>query len=543
MYDMLQDGRRTGVKKRGAAGAVRPAAPAVLCAAFFFCLLLSAAPALPAGDAHPPRDEAAAERPPAFDPAGGKMEAAVLYRPVLKKTSALGPATRNIRVLVHYGRSEFFVANGRPFGFECEAFTEYEKFLNKSVRKKKPKIGITFIPVRFEELIPFLVEGKGDIAAGFITATAERRRKAAFTKPYLDNVSEVLVANDAVEAPKSLNELSGRKVHVLRGSSFEQHLRELNGGLKAAGLKPVEVVEMPASANADDILEMVNAGILELTFVDDFIGRLWEQVLPHIKVVKEVALNEGGGIAWAVRPDNPEFLNSLNSFIDYAAKNLRRRTAEVMRRYFKDTKFIENPLANELSGRVRQLGPMFKEAGERKKLDWLMMMAQGYQESQLNQKLKSKKGAIGIMQLLPATGRSMGYRDITKARNNISAGVAYLDWIRTNYFNADDIPQDARVDFSLAAYNAGPMRIQAMRRETGRRGLNPNLWFDHVERVALDKIGEETVRYVANVNRYYIAYRMSHEIDKDRNLIGPPAAASPGLPAAASPGAPPASAR
>jgi membrane-bound lytic murein transglycosylase MltF len=524
---VLRDVTKTLVRKKGASGLVRCAAPAVLCAAFFFSLLPSAASAPSAGDAVPPRDGASSSKPPAHDPAGGKMEAAVLYRPVLKKTSDLGPGTRNIRVLVHYGRTEFFVANGRPFGFECEAFTEYEKFLNKSVRKKKLKIGITFIPVRFEELIPFLLEGKGDIAAGFITATAERRRKAAFTNPYIDNVSEVLVAHAGVEAPKSLNELSGRKVHVLRGSSFAQHLRELNGRLKAEGHKPVEVVEMPASANADDILEMVNAGILEFTFVDDFIARLWEQILPQIKVVKGVKLNEGGSIAWAVRPDNPELLNSLNAFIDYAAKNLRRRTAEVMRRYFKDTKFIENPLANELSGRVRQLSPMFKEAGERKKLDWLMMMAQGYQESQLDQRLRSRKGAIGIMQLLPATGRSMGYRDITKARSNIAAGVAYLDWIRSNYFNADDIPQDARVDFSLAAYNAGPMRIEAMRREARRRGLNPNLWFDHVERVCLDKIGEETVRYVANVNRYYIAYRMSHEIDKDRNLIGPPAAATP----------------
>ena len=520
---MLQDGTIRRLKKRGAAGAGSLPVAAVGCLAFFFCVLLPAAPASPAGDAVQPHDGASASRPSAHDPAGGEEATAVLYRPVLKRTSDLGPGTRNIRVLVHYGRTEFFVANGRPFGFECEAFTAYEKFLNKSRRRKKPKIGITFIPVRFEELIPFLLEGKGDVAAGFITATAERRQKVAFTEPYIDNVSEVLVANAAVEAPKSLNELSGRKVHVLRGSSFAQHLRDLNGRLEAAGLKPVEVVEMPASANADDILEMVNAGILELTFVDDFIARLWEQVLPQIKVVREVTLSEGGDIAWAVRPANVELLKSLNAFIDYAAKNLRRTTAEVMRRYFKDTKFIENPLTNELTGRARQLGPIFKEAGEKRKLDWLMMMAQGYQESQLDQRRRSKKGAIGIMQLLPTTGRSMGYRDITNARNNIAAGVAYIDWIRTNYFNTDDIPQDARVDFSLAAYNAGPMRIQAMRQEAKRRGLNPSLWFDHVEHVVLDKIGEETVRYVANVNRYYIAYRMSHEIDKERYSIGPPA--------------------
>jgi membrane-bound lytic murein transglycosylase MltF len=145
-----------------------------------------------------------------------------------------------------------------------------------------------------------------------------------------------------------------------------------------------------------------------------------------------------------------------------------------------------------------------------------MVMAQGYQESELNQNRKSPRGALGVMQLLPSTAKSVGFSDIRTARNNIAAGVAYLDWIRKNYFNEPDIPAEARVDFSLAAYNAGPLRIQSLRHEAKKRGLNPNLWFNNVERVALDKIGEEPVRYVSNINRYYIAYRMSHEIEKGR---------------------------
>lgn len=145
-----------------------------------------------------------------------------------------------------------------------------------------------------------------------------------------------------------------------------------------------------------------------------------------------------------------------------------------------------------------------------------MMMAQGYQESQLDQNTISPRGAIGVMQVLPATGKSVGFNDIRNARNNISAGVAYLDWIRKNYFNDEAIPADARVDFALAAYNAGPLRIESMRQLAKKRGLNPNIWFGNVERVALDRIGEEPVRYVANINRYYIAYRMGHEIERER---------------------------
>ncbi len=200
----------------------------------------------------------------AADPWLNAEAAAVLYRPVETKKDDLGPHTRSIRVLVHYGRTEFFVANGKPWGVECEAFTGYEKFLARSLRGHKPKISITFIPVRFQDMIPYLIAGKGDVAAGLITITEERKQHVAFTKPYLGNVAEVLVCHAAGQAPKSLQELSGRKVHVLRGSSFAQHLRRLNERFAASGLPAVDIVEMPASTNADDILEMVNAGIFEL---------------------------------------------------------------------------------------------------------------------------------------------------------------------------------------------------------------------------------------------------------------------------------------
>ena len=397
---------------------------------------------------------------------------------------------------------------------EYEAFVEYEKYLNKNRRHHSPKISITFIPVRLEDLIPCLVEGRGDIAAGLLTITDERRQKVSFTTPYVGNVNEVLVGHTGALLPVTLEGLSGKTVHVLRGSSFVHHLNALNQRLTTAGLAPVSVVEMPAAANDDDILEMVNAGIFDYTFVDGFMAELWAKILPDIRVAGSVLLHKGGSIGWAVRPDNPELLKSLNAFLEYAKQHLRDKIKHSWHRYFEDTKLIKNPLDQESFGRVKTLGPHFKEATSKNKLDWLLTMAQGYQESELNQKVVSPRGALGIMQLLPETARSVGYTDIASARNNIAAGVAYLNYIRHNFFNDPAISPDARVDFALAAYNAGPARVQSLRQEAKRRGLNPNLWFNNVERVALDKIGEEPVRYVSNINKYYIAYRMSHHLDE-----------------------------
>ncbi len=441
---------------------------------------------------------------------------AVLYRPIETNTADLTPGTRNIRVLVHYGRTEFFVANGRPFGIEYESFAEFEKYLNKNRPKHSPRISVTFIPVHLEDLIPYLLEGKGDIAAGLLTMTEERKEKVSFAKPYIQNVSEVLVSHSGAPRIANIEDLSGKTVHVLRGSSFVHHLHALNRKLEASGRAPATIVELPAGANDDDILEMVNAGIFEFTFVDNFMAELWSRVLPDIRIASSVTLHKGGSIAWAVRPGNPEMLSSLNGFVDYEKVHLKSKIIEMWNRYFVDTRLIKNPLSQEAFGRVKTLSPHFKDSASKNKIDWLLAMAQGYQESELDQKRKSPRGALGIMQLLPGTAKSVGYTDITTERSNIAAGTAYLNFIRQTHFNEPDIPPDARLDFALAAYNAGPARIESFRQEAKKRGLNPNLWFNNVERVALDKTGEETVRYVANINKYYVAYRMSHHLDEHK---------------------------
>jgi membrane-bound lytic murein transglycosylase MltF len=65
--------------------------------------------------------------------------------------------------------------------------------------------------------------------------------------------------------------------------------------------------------------------------------------------------------------------------------------------------------------------------------------------------------------------------------------------------------------FAFASYNAGPARVQQLRKEAAKRGLDPNVWFQNVEYVAAEKIGQETVTYVSNIYKYYVAYRLIRE--------------------------------
>ena len=459
-----------------------------------------------------------AQAPAAADKNGGEDASAVIHRMTHPHKEDIGTKTRAIRVLVHYSRTKFFVANGVARGFEHDLMREFEVHYNKGRKRRDARIPVIYVPVRFEELIPRLLEGHGDVAAGLMTVTDARAKRVKFTLPYIRNVSEVVVAHASAPPLKDLKDLSGRKVHVLRGSSFVERLKALNRARGFFG-RSIEIVELPASAGTEDILEMVNAGIFQYTVADDFIAGLWSKVLPDLRVT-DLRLAEGGQIAWAVRPGNPKLLAALNDFIDEGKDQLPKRAAELHQHYFQNVKVLRNNLAPDVVGRKKDLAPHFQVSGKRYSFDWLFIMAQGFQESGLDQKARSPLGAVGVMQLLPSTAKDMGHHDIDiNAQSNIEAGAKYMRFLITHYFNEPGLPPAVRFDFALAAYNAGPGRIQQMRRLTKERGLDHNRWFHNVERVTLEKVGEEPVKYVANIHKYYTAYKLSGQLQAELDAM------------------------
>ena len=137
------------------------------------------------------------------------------------------------------------------------------------------------------------------------------------------------------------------------------------------------------------------------------------------------------------------------------------------------------------------------------------MAAQGYQESGLDQNVKSKVGAVGAMQVMPATGKDMNVGDITQIEPNIHAGVKYIRFVIDQYFKNEPMDRLNKGLFAFASYNAGPARVRQLRAEAQKTGLDPNVWFNNVERVAAQRIGRETVQYVSNIYKYYVAYQLA----------------------------------
>jgi membrane-bound lytic murein transglycosylase MltF len=414
---------------------------------------------------------------------------------------------RLIRAGVPFNRTFYFVDKGVQRGLSYEYLTVYEEQLNKRLKTGNLKIHVVPIPMPRDALLPALTAGEVDLVVAQLTVTPERQAVVDFTKPTRRNVEEVVVTGPNSPPVAALDDLSGKQVYARKTSSYFVSLQGLNQRLAAEGKPPVDIQEASESLEDDDLLEMVNAGLIPAVVVDNYLAEFWKQVFPDLTVHSEMTLRVGGDLAVAIRKNSPQLASELNGFIDkYGLNSAIGRILN--KRYMQSTKYVQNATSKAERQKFLDLINLFRKYGDQYKFDFLLMAAQAYQESRLDQNAKSSVGAIGIMQLMPATGKEQKVGDITKLEPNIHAGVKYMRFMRNEFYEDEPMDDLNKGLFTFASYNAGPGRVRQLRRETERRGLNPNVWFGNVERIASERIGRETVTYVSNIYKYYVAYRL-----------------------------------
>jgi membrane-bound lytic murein transglycosylase MltF len=422
---------------------------------------------------------------------------------------------RQIRVLVPYSKTLYFVDRGQPRGLAYDAFRLFEDDLNKRLRKDKVKVHVVFKADARGDLIDDLNAGLGDVAIGYMTITPERQKLIGFTNPVIANISEIVVTAPGQPPVPSPEALSGREVYVRKGSSYYESVEKLNAELKKAGKPPVRIRIAPDNLEAEDILEMLNAGLIPATVVDDNRAKFWKQVFPKIELQPQAALRTGGQTAWMIRKDSPRLKKELDDFLARYPEGSSTRN-QLLARYLKAAKYVKNATSEEERAKFDQVVTLFQKYCEKYDMDTLLMAAQGYQESRLNQSAKSPVGAIGVMQVMPATGKELNVGDIHQIDPNIHAGVKYVRFMLDKYYGNEPMDALNKGLFTFASYNAGPGRIAQLRKIAKERGLDPNVWFNNVEVIAAEKIGRETVTYVSNIYKYYLAYQLVMEQRKER---------------------------
>jgi membrane-bound lytic murein transglycosylase MltF len=272
------------------------------------------------------------------------------------------------------------------------------------------------------------------------------------------------------------------------------------------------------------MMQMLDAGLIELMVVDDWKAHMWSLVLPKVNVRTDLVLRANAKTGWAIRKDSPKLKAEIDDFFRNWA--IKQGVADYrMNAYMKRVKELKDPTASAEYKRFREMLALFEKYGGKYNFDPLMLAAQGYQESQLNQNARSAVGAIGVMQLMPATGAQMKVGDIHITETNIHAAAKYMDQLMTRYFTDANLSEGNRPLFAFASYNCGPGNVAKARREAARRNLDPDKWFNNVEVVIAQQIGTETTTYVRNIYKYYVSYRLTldaqAEAERARRQVTP----------------------
>ncbi len=427
-----------------------------------------------------------------------------------------------LRILVSYDNVGFYMEKGRQDGLYVAMMKKFEQYLRQKYVSAE-RLKLYFIPVREDEMMKLIADGYGDLALG-ITPTNEFKRYVDFSIPEKLWLKEIAVTKIGTKEIKSLQDFAGRTVWARRSSSYYVSLNLLNDYLKASGLMPVNIVGADEFLTDADLVDMVGRGEIPATIVNDSKLVIWRRYFGNVVFNMEAPIKVNSTLNWAIRHNSPLLYKEINLFL----RSYRDGTAQgtkVYDQYMRTHPTYRARVERQDSERLginvenfKKFSNIFQKYGKHYGIDWILLMAQSYQESTLNPNARSNRGAVGIMQVLPSTAQEwyIGVDGVNDLDNNVHAGTKYMRYMLDSYFNEPELSEYERMLLALAAYNCGPNRITKYREEARTSGLNPNVWFGNVEAIAASHGATETVNYVQNISELYVSYQESYKINTER---------------------------
>ncbi|HXV75528.1 MAG TPA: transporter substrate-binding domain-containing protein [Candidatus Polarisedimenticolaceae bacterium] len=377
---------------------------------------------------------------------------------------------RTLRVLTRNNAATYFVYRGELIGFEYE-------FVREFARRQGLRLEM-IVPPSGDDLLPWLLDGRGDLIAAALTPTAARRAMGVqFSQPY-NFVSQLVVARADEDRLTQPADLAGRSVVVRPSSAYRTTLEQL----RYTGID-VAIVDAPEQMETSEIIDRVASGEFDLTLADSHIVEIELTWRDDVRAV--FALTEEKPLGWVVRGDNPQLLGAVNDYIEEEYRGLFYNV--IYDRYFNDEHRIRRHYQawESSSGELSPYDALIRRYAERYGFDWRLIVALMYQESRFDPLAVSFAGARGLMQVLPGTALELGVgeKQMDDPEASIRVGVRYLAWLRDRF--DQELPVRDRMWLSLAAYNAGYGHVSDARRIAAEQGLNPNRWFGNVERAML----------------------------------------------------------
>jgi membrane-bound lytic murein transglycosylase F len=414
----------------------------------------------------------------------------------------------------------YFIYKGRTMGYEYELLKRLGERLNVDIE--------IVVSKDIQEMFDLLEKGTGDLIAYNLTVTNERKERVDFTS-HLNTTHQVLIQRKPPRWRKMTADqikdnliknpinLDNKRIYVRKESAHKSRLENLEeeiGGF-------IEIVEADDSLSNEDLIELVAKGEIDYTISDENIARLNQAYYPNLDISTHISFPQK--IAWAVKKGSSDFLDEINKWIEEFKTELDYYV--IYDRYYKYRSYYKTRRSSKYflseGGGISKYDGVIKEFADSIGWDWRLLASLVYQESKFKPDVKSWAGAVGLMQLLPETGKAHGAEDLFDPEENIRAGADYLSWL-DKYWSKYIDDKDERIKFILASYNIGFGHIEDARRLAEKHNADPNIWHDNVEEFLLKKSkpkyyndevvrngycnGKETFAYVKEIMQRFERY-------------------------------------
>ncbi len=418
---------------------------------------------------------------------------------------------RVLRVLLRNNAASYFLYRGELMGFEYELAREFAEYHGLRLE--------VVVPPSYRELSTWLLEGRADMAMGYIEPSGRQRSLGIdFSNPYHYARQHIIVRAD--DPADSLQALDHRTLFVRHHSRYWERLSELQKNGARFSLRATR-----DNIETEQLIQMVSRGKYKATLADEHLLDI--ELAKGLEVRSAYALEDVAEHAIALRKRNPELKNALNVFVKRIYKSEFYNVT--YRKYFKSRRSVQRlargRVVDALSGQISPYDDLVRKYADRYGFDWRLVTAQMYQESRFNPKAKSHVGAKGLMQLMPRTAKAMGVKNTSDPAHSIKGGIKYLDWLRDRFDSG--LPISERLWFTLASYNAGAGHVHDARRLARQLGYDPDRWFGHTEQaiLLLSKKeyarkarfgyvnGREPFNYVRDIRQRFEAY-----VELSRNI-------------------------
>lgn len=403
----------------------------------------------------------------------------------------------------------YYRDRGQSYGIATELVRGLESYLQKrlpAAGRAGISVTVITIPSTREQIPTQLVSGQADLAIGDFAKSSPMRSFLAFSLPIVVDNPAIVVTRPGLREPDTLGDLSGLRIKVTEDSRAWRALQQVNRELLSRNQLPVDLRVMDPVLSDEDLLDMTRASLIDHTIVDRDVARFWKAVLPGLRVDDALEIAPPTDEAWLVRPDAPRLLAEVNAFLTTVRGTPQQGYAPLKRR-LADLGWARPALQPPYRQRLSPLLPLFERHAGRYDLDPWLLAAIAFQESGLDHQVRSPYGTVGLMQILPSTGRTLKVGDIRQLEPNVHAAAKYLRQLMDDLGPIEGARDVDRVQLALASYNAGPNRLRRVRDQAEREGLDPNRWKGQVELVMGARHGQHTVGYVNNVTKVWLAYR------------------------------------